>query len=58
MVSQRYHTVQPREVLEFYRDLTEVSGYELETAGGKRKAAAAWRWREPDRALHSRVKTR
>ncbi|MER8124733.1 DUF932 domain-containing protein, partial [Acinetobacter baumannii] len=33
VVSQRYHTVQPREVLEFYRDLTEVSGYELETAG-------------------------
>jgi hypothetical protein len=25
--------VQPRIVLEFYRDLTEVSGYELETAG-------------------------
>ena len=25
--------MQPREVLEFYRDLTEVSGYELETAG-------------------------
>ncbi len=33
VVSQRYHTVQPRDVLEFYRDLTEVSGYELETAG-------------------------
>src|SRR3990167_8361757 len=33
VVSKRYHTVQPREVLEFYRDLTEVSGYELETAG-------------------------
>lgn len=33
VVSSRYHTVQPREVLEFYRDLTEVSGYELETAG-------------------------
>ncbi len=33
VVSQRYQVVQPREVLEFYRDLTEVSGYELETAG-------------------------
>jgi len=32
VVSKRYHTVQPREVLEFYRDLTEVSGYELETS--------------------------
>ena len=43
VVSQRYHTVQPREVLEFYRDLTEVSGYELETAGvlkGGRKFTA------------------
>ncbi len=33
VVSNRYQIVQPREVLEFYRDLTEVSGYELETAG-------------------------
>lgn len=33
VVSQLYHTVQPREVLEFYRDLTEVFGYKLETAG-------------------------
>ncbi|MBD8496162.1 DUF932 domain-containing protein [Pseudomonas syringae] len=33
VVSQRYHIVQPREVLEFYRDLTNVFGYELETAG-------------------------
>ncbi|WP_286975014.1 DUF932 domain-containing protein, partial [Pseudomonas sp.] len=29
VVSNRYQIVQPREVLEFYRDLTEVSGYEL-----------------------------
>ena len=33
VVSQRYQIVQPKEVLEFYRDLTDVSGYELETAG-------------------------
>lgn len=33
VVSHRYQVVQPREVLEFYRDLTEFSGYELETAG-------------------------
>jgi phage/plasmid-like protein (TIGR03299 family) len=33
VVPNRYQVVQPREVLEFYRDLTEVSGYELETAG-------------------------
>jgi len=33
VVSQRYQEVQPREILEFYRDLTEQSGFELETAG-------------------------
>ncbi len=40
VVGQRYKVVQPREILEFYRDLTEVSGFELETAGvlkGRRK---------------------
>ena len=29
VVSGRYQVVQPQQVLEFYRDLTEVSGYEL-----------------------------
>jgi hypothetical protein len=33
VVSQRYQVLQPNEVIEFYRELTEVSGYELETAG-------------------------
>ncbi len=33
VVSQRYQEVQPIEILEFYRDLTEQSGFELETAG-------------------------
>jgi phage/plasmid-like protein (TIGR03299 family) len=33
VVSQRFKVVQPREILEFYRDLTEQSGFELETAG-------------------------
>ena len=33
VVSQRYKVVHPSEILEFYRDLTEVSGFELETAG-------------------------
>lgn len=46
VVSNRYQVVQPREVLEFYRDLTEVSGYELETAGilkgGRKFWALAW----------------
>ena len=42
VVSNRYHTVQPREVLEFYRDLTEVSGFELETAGVLKEGRKFW----------------
>lgn len=42
VVSQRYQVVQPREVLEFYRDLTEVSGYELETAGVLKEGRKFW----------------
>jgi len=42
VVSQRYHIVQPREVLEFYRDLTEVTGYELETAGVLKGGRKFW----------------
>jgi len=33
VVSQRFQEVQPHSILEFYRDLTEQSGFELETAG-------------------------
>jgi len=33
LVSAGYKIVQPRDVLEFYRDLTEAAGFELETAG-------------------------
>ena len=32
MVSSRYKVVQAAEILEFYRDLTEVGGYEQERA--------------------------
>ena len=42
VVSQRYQIVQPREVLEFYRDLTEISGYELETAGVLKGGKKFW----------------
>jgi len=33
VVGSNYKVVQPMEVLEFYRDLTERAGFELETAG-------------------------
>lgn len=42
VVSQRYQVVQPKEVLEFYRDLTEVSGYQLETAGVLKGGKKFW----------------
>lgn len=42
VVGNRYHVVQPREVLEFYRDLTEVSGFELETAGVLKSGKKFW----------------
>lgn len=42
VVSQRYQVVQPNEVLEFYRDLTEFSGYELETAGVLKGGRKFW----------------
>lgn len=42
VVSSRYKVVQPGEVLEFYRDLTEVGGFELETAGVLREGRKFW----------------
>src|SRR5471032_1920790 len=42
VVSQRYQVVQPRDVLEFYRDLTERSGYELATAGVLKGGRKLW----------------
>jgi phage/plasmid-like protein (TIGR03299 family) len=42
VVSDRFLVVQPQEILEFYRDLTEVSGFELETAGVLREGRKLW----------------
>ena len=42
VVSNRYQVVQPKEVLEFYRDLTEISGFELETAGVLKEGKKFW----------------
>jgi len=42
VVSSRYQVVQPAEILEFYRDLTEVSGFELETAGVLKEGRKVW----------------
>jgi phage/plasmid-like protein (TIGR03299 family) len=42
VVGTRYQVVQPKEILEFYRDLTEVSGFELETAGVLKEGRKLW----------------
>ncbi|AJY29374.1 phage/plasmid-like family protein [Burkholderia thailandensis 34] len=42
VVSARYRVVQPAEVLDFYRDLTEVGGFELETAGVLKDGKKLW----------------
>jgi len=42
IVSGDYHIVQPREVLEFYRDLMDEYGYTLETAGALDHGRKVW----------------
>ncbi|WP_234857001.1 DUF932 domain-containing protein [Acinetobacter junii] len=42
VVSQRFQEVQPKDILEFYRDLTEQSGFELETAGVLKGGKKFW----------------
>lgn len=42
VVGRRYQVVQPATVLEFYRDLTERSGFELETAGVLKAGRKFW----------------
>ena len=42
VVSNRYKVVQPHDVLEFYRDLVSVGGFELETAGVLKGGRKLW----------------
>ena len=42
VVSKRFQVVQPEEILEFYRGLTEDAGFELETAGVLREGRKFW----------------
>lgn len=42
IVSDRYKIVQPREVIEFYRDLTERHGFQMETAGAIKDGRVVW----------------
>jgi phage/plasmid-like protein (TIGR03299 family) len=42
VVSGRFQVVQPSEILEFYRDLVKVGGFELETAGVLKEGRKLW----------------
>lgn len=42
MVSSKYKLVQPAEVLEFFRDLTESGGWHIHTAGSMRGGSTIW----------------
>lgn len=42
VVSDNYRITQPREVMEFFRELTEAGGFRMETAGMLRGGAVYW----------------
>ncbi len=42
VVSDGYHVVQPGEVMEFFRDLVELGGFQLETAGALSEGRRVW----------------
>jgi len=42
VVSPKYQPVQPKQIIEFYRDLTEQYGFELETAGSLKDGRRIW----------------
>lgn len=42
VVTNRYQVVQPRDVIEFYRDLTERHGFELEVVGALKGGRKVW----------------
>lgn len=42
VVSDSYRAVQPREVIDFYRDLVESHGFKLHTAGSLREGRRIW----------------
>lgn len=51
VVSQRFQEVQPREILEFYRDLTEQAGFALETAGVLKGGRKFWALARTDQSM-------
>lgn len=58
VVSRRFQVVQPGEILEFYRDLTEYSGFELETAGVLREGRKFWALARTGQSTHLKGRDR
>ena len=56
VVSPKYQPVQPKEVIEFYRDLTEKHGFELETAGALKGGRQIWALANTKNAMQLRGK--
>ncbi len=42
VVSKQYKTIQPNEVLEFYRDLVEIQGFKMDTLGALKGGRKVW----------------
>jgi phage/plasmid-like protein (TIGR03299 family) len=51
VVSPRYVPMQPRAVLEFFRELADTHGFQLETAGALKEGAIVWALASTDRKL-------
>lgn len=58
VVSRRFQVVQPNEILEFYRDLTTCSGFELETAGVLREGRKFWALARTGQSTHLKGRDR
>ncbi len=54
VVSNRYKVVQPHDVLEFYRDLTQAGGFTLETAGVLKEGRKLWALAKTGQETHLR----
>lgn len=56
VVSQRYQVVQPKAIMEFYRDLTEQFGFEMETAGVLKGGRKLWALAKTGQTTHVKGK--
>jgi len=55
MVSDKYKVVQPLELLELFRDLTESGGWHIHTAGALRSGSKIWVMASPTKGMNATV---